>query len=235
MSFLEVEAIHKRQGEQIVLADISFSQQPAERIAIMGESGGGKSTLLKIIGGLTQADSGSVRFEDKPVSGPLEKLMPGQPGIAYLSQHFELWNNYRVEELLFYNPQIPEQQVLQLAKLCRIDHLLQRKNGQFSGGERQRIALARLLVTAPRLMLLDEPYSNLDLINRNLLKTVINDAGKQLGITFILASHDPQDALPWADRLIIMRNGRFIREDKPEDIIARPQDPYVEELLGLRY
>src|SRR6478752_3027013 len=93
-------------------------------------------------------------------------------------------------------------------EVCRISHLLKRKTDQLSGGEKQRIALARVLISYPKLLILDEPFSNLDLIHKNVLKSIIDDIGTQLQITCILASHDPLDTLSWADEMLVLRNGK---------------------------
>lgn len=214
------------------MQDISFSQQPFQKLAIVGESGSGKSTLLKIIGGLVQPDSGDVLFNNQHVDGPNEKLIPGHPQIAYLSQHFELRNNYRVEEILEYANMLPPAAAQELYTICRIDHLLKRKTDQVSGGEKQRIAMARLLTGAPKLFLLDEPFSNLDVLHRNILKTVIRDMGNKLGITCILVSHDPVDTLSWADELIVLKNGQIIQQGTPEQVYNQPVNEYAAGLFG---
>ncbi|GEP98796.1 ABC transporter ATP-binding protein [Chitinophaga cymbidii] len=231
MSLLQVSDIRRQEGN-FQLQGISFTQEKFEKIAIAGASGSGKSTLLRIIGGLIQQDEGQVLFEGEKIKGPNDKLIPGHPGIAYLSQHFELRNNYRMEELLGYANRLPDEEAATLYEICRISHLLKRKNDQLSGGEKQRIALARLLVTSPRLLLLDEPFSNLDLIHRGILKQVIEDLGEKLKITCLLVSHDPTDMLPWADRLFIIHNGRFIQEGRPEQVYLQPVNEYAAGLFG---
>lgn len=129
-----------------MLQNVGFRQRRFEKLAVAGETGSGKSTLLKIVAGLTQPGEGEVLFEGQKVRGPEEKLLPGHPGIAYLSQHFELRNSYRVEEELEYASKMPAEQSRHVYEVCRVAHLLKRWTNQLSGGERQRIALARLLV-----------------------------------------------------------------------------------------
>lgn len=179
-----------------------------------------------------QADSGEVYFEDRRVLGPHEKLMPGHKGVVYLSQHFELLNNYRVEELLNFENTLQNDEANNLYEVCRISHLIQRRTDQLSGGEKQRIALAKLLITSPKLLLLDEPFSNLDPIHTNILKAVINDIGERLQITCILVSHDALDTLSWADEILVMRGGRIVQKAVPEEIYKHPADEYTAALFG---
>ena len=140
MPQLEIQNISKLLSGGLEIKNISFRQEHLQRIAIAGVSGAGKTTLLKIIAGLTQADGGSILFDGKKVIGPLEKLMPGHPQIAYLSQHYELLNNYRVEELIWFETKLTRDEAAAIFDLCRIGHLLQRRTDQLSGGEKQRIA-----------------------------------------------------------------------------------------------
>ena len=142
--------------------DISFSQKAFQKIAIAGETGSGKSSMLKMIAGLLQPDQGMIYFNDKHVLGPDFKLIPGHPDIAYLSQHFELRNSYRVEELLSYANKLSEEMANAIFEVCMISHLVKRRTDQLSGGERQRIAIARALIRTPKLLLLDEATSALD-------------------------------------------------------------------------
>ncbi|HZE83155.1 MAG TPA: ABC transporter ATP-binding protein [Puia sp.] len=232
MDLLIVANILKQERQQEILQGVSFTQRKFQKIAVAGESGAGKSSLLKIIAGLVQPDGGEVLFEGERVRGPFERLLPGQPGVAYLSQHFELHNNYRMEELLSYKNRLSDAEADELYDLCRIGHLLQRKNDQVSGGERQRIALAKLLTARPRLLLLDEPYSNLDLAHTNTLKSVIRDLGERWGITCLLVSHDPPDILSWADEILIMKDGSIVQHGAPEQIYRQPVSEYAAGLFG---
>jgi ABC-type sugar transport system ATPase subunit len=232
MELLRVSEVSKRERKEWILDGISFAQEAFRKIAIAGESGSGKTTLLKIIAGLAQGDGGTVLFGGERVKGLHEKLMPGHPGIAYLSQHFELHNNYRVEDLLSYQNNLSEEESQSLYEVCRIAHLLKRKTDQLSGGERQRIALAKLLARHPRLLLLDEPFSNLDPGHTEILRSVIRDVGERLRITCLLVSHDPADLLPWADEILVMRAGKIVQRGSPETIYRRPADEYTAGLFG---
>ncbi|SEL78051.1 iron(III) transport system ATP-binding protein [Chitinophaga rupis] len=232
MSFLTVLNLRKQQQGALVVNDVSFTLQPFHKIAIAGETGSGKSTLLKMIAGLVPVDEGTVLFEGQRVKGPHEVLLPGHPRIAYLSQHFELRNNYSVAEVLERVNLLEPEAAKEIYDICRITHLLQRRTDQLSGGEKQRIALARLLGTAPQLLLLDEPYSNLDMIHKNLLKTVIRDIGEEMNITCMLISHDPQDILSWADEVMLMKDGVIVQQGAPQQVYYQPLNTYAAGLLG---
>lgn len=232
MVLLNLSGISKQERGDSILKDISFQQEALKKMAIVGETGSGKSTLLKIIAGFIQPDSGEVFFEDKKVKGPLDVLIPGHPGIAYLSQHFELRNNYWVEEVLLYTNKQTDAAAQKLFQICRIDHLLKRRTNQLSGGEKQRIALAKLLLTSPKLLLLDEPFSNLDMIHSNIIRSVIHDISTQLQISCILVSHDPLDILSWADEVLIMKDGQIVQSGSPDEVYHHPQNIYVAGLLG---
>jgi ABC-type sulfate/molybdate transport systems ATPase subunit len=228
---LDVQAVQKHL-DSIQLQSISFQLAAGSKLAIIGESGSGKSSLLKIIGGLTAADGGQVLFQGKRVKGPEEVLLPGHPGIAYLSQHFELRNNYRMEELLEYGNKLNPAMMQDLIELCQIGHLLKRKNDTLSGGERQRIALAKLLLTKPSLLLLDEPFSNLDMQHRKAIRNIVNGISHQLQITCIMVSHDPLDVLPWADTVMVLEAGKLIQSGSPQHVYQYPLNAYAAGLLG---
>ena len=232
MALLRVNSVCKQIAQQTIVNNISFEQAPLQKIAIVGETGSGKSTLLKMIAGWVQLDDGDLFLEGKRIKGPDEKLIPGQKEIAYLSQYFELRNAYRVEELLSYANTLTDVEAANLFEVCKIDHLLKRKTDQLSGGERQRIAIARLLISAPKLLLLDEPFSNLDLIHKNILKTVIREIGERLQITCLMVSHDPHDILAWADQIIILKSGVIIQQGTPQEVYYHPVDAYAAGLLG---
>jgi len=240
MSLLIVSDISKKGANGFVLQGIGFTQQPLQKIAIAGETGSGKSTLLKIIAGLASPDEGSVWFENERVKKvPDEKLIPGHKGIAYLSQQFELPNNLTVEQVLIYNNTLPDSEAatdaatIALYDMCRIGHLVHRRTDQLSGGEKQRVALARLLVSSPRLLLLDEPFSNLDLIHKTILKSVIKSIGERLQLTYILVSHDPLDTLSWADEILVMKDGKIMQQATPQNIYRQPANEYVAGLFGM--
>lgn len=229
---LTVSNVHKKRENDFILKNISFRQYPFQKIAVAGETGSGKTTLLKIIAGLAQPEEGEVNFEEKRVMGLNEKLVAGHPHIAYLSQYFELQKFLRVEQILTYSNVLTERQANSIFEVCQIDHLLSRKTDELSGGEKQRIALAQLLIGSPRLLLLDEPYSHLDIIHKNILKSVIDSIANRLKITCIIVSHDPQDTLSWADEILVLRKGRIVQQGTPDVIYHQPANSYVAGLFG---
>jgi ABC-type Fe3+/spermidine/putrescine transport system ATPase subunit len=219
------------QGTTIV-APISFTQRRGQKLALAGASGAGKSTLLQLVAGLAQPATGEVRIAGERVRRPHEALIPGHPGVAYLSQKSDLPHSLRVEQVLRYASRRPAAEAHALYELCRIDQLLPRRTDQISGGEQQRVALARLLLGAPRLLLLDEPFSNLDRANKRTMQAIIEEVGTRLGITCLLVSHDATDVLPWADEILVLRRGQLVQRGTPQQLYYQPVDEYVAALFG---
>lgn len=229
---LEVQHLNKQHAEERTVIDVSFSLQQGSKLAIAGATGSGKTSLLKMIAGLMQPSEGTILLNGKRVEGPQEKLLAGHPQIGYLSQHFELRNHYRISELLDMNRKVPVAEAEQIFRLCHIDHLMNRTQVQLSGGERQRVALARLLVGTSTLLLLDEPFSNLDAAHSLLMKKIVSDLSQHLNLTTILVSHDARDSLGWADEIAVLENGRLIQKDRPEKIYYQPCNEYTAGLFG---
>lgn len=229
---LVVNKINRKEGDIPVVNDISFIQERGHKLAISGETGSGKTSLLKMIAGLVQPSSGSILFEGEKVTGPNEQLIPGHPHIAYMSQYFELRNNYWVYEILEMANKLKEGDAEEIYAVCQVEHLLKRRTNQLSGGEKQRIALARLLTTRPQLLLLDEPFSNSDMLHKSVIKQVIHDIGEQLNISCIMVSHDPLDVLSWADTILVIRDGVKVQQGTPNEIYYRPVNEYCAGLFG---
>ncbi|WP_426059225.1 ABC transporter ATP-binding protein [Hymenobacter sp. B1770] len=232
MDLLTVSGISLTERETVVLQNVSFTQQAGQKLALAGESGTGKSTLLQVIAGLIQPSAGEVHANGSRVRGPAEILVPGHPGVAYLTQNSALPHSLRVEQVLRYANKRPVAEAQALYELCHISHLSERRTDQLSGGEQQRVALARLLLGSPRLLLLDEPFSNLDRVHKRILQGIIEELGHRLGITCLLVSHDPADTLSWADEILVMRQGLIVQQGPPARVYQQPVDEYTAALFG---
>ncbi|MDQ2752915.1 MAG: ATP-binding cassette domain-containing protein, partial [Bacteroidota bacterium] len=232
MALLEVQHISKQLPGGLSISDISFEQEALQKIAVTGESGAGKTTLLKMISGHEQPDGGTILFNGKRMIGPEEKLLPGQKEIGYLSQEHDLLHNYNVEDLLWFGNKLSSGEAATLFEICQVVHLAKHRTDQLSGGEKQRIALCMLLIKSPKLLVLDEPFSNLDPIHTDTLKAVLEDITQRLQVTVMLTSHDPDDTLSWADEIIVMREGQIIQQGSPEIIYSQPLNEYVAGLFG---
>lgn len=229
---LKVNQLNKTTEFGKVLSKVNLEIKQNENIVIAGETGSGKSTLLRIMAGLEQPDSGTVILNDETVKGPADNLVPGHPEIAYLSQHFELPKFLRVAQVLEYASNVTDAYRKRITSVCKIKHLLTRKTDQLSGGEKQRIAIARLLMTHPQLLLLDEPYSHLDTGLKAILKEVVKQISTKLGVTCILVSHHAEDTLPWAHRILVMKKGVIVQQGKPQELYHQPKNEYVARLFG---
>jgi len=229
---LAVNNLSKRVSDVFSLREITFTQEKGERLAIAGSSGSGKSTLLQLIAGLQSSNQGTIELLGQRVKGPHEQLIPGHPGLAYLPQQSDLPHYYYVHELFSYANQWDTELGKELFSWCRIDHLMDRQHTQLSGGEQQRIALALLLIASPQWLLLDEPFSHLDTINKSILQQVLLEVTERLSITCLLCSHHPEDIFTWADRLLIIREGAIVADGKPEFLYRNPSDTYIAGLLG---
>lgn len=232
MAFLEVKDLVKINNGISAVEHLSFNQERLQKLAISGETGSGKTSVLKMIGGLLQPEGGQILFEGKRVMGPHEQLIAGHPSIAYLSQYFELRNNYFVHELLDMANRMTQPEADLIYEVCQVEYLLGRKTDQLSGGEKQRVSLARLLTRAPRLLLLDEPYSNSDLLHKAVMQEVVRNVSEQLKITCLMVSHDAADVLAWADEIIVLKNGSFYQQGSAAEVYYRPKDEYVAGLFG---
>lgn len=229
---LSAHQIGKSYQDQPVLFPFDLQVATGERLAIIGETGSGKTTLLRALAGLLDLSQGSIYYRGDRVLGPAEKLIPGHPAIAYLSQSVNLRNQYRVRDLLELNSIQDLQDDEALAKLCRIDTLLDRMTDQLSGGEKQRIGLAITLAKRPLILMLDEPFSNLDIGHRNTLRSILDELHQQLQLTVLMVSHNPSEILGWADRIMVMRSGHCIQIGTPAEVYFYPVDEYVAQLLG---
>ncbi|MFD2939636.1 ABC transporter ATP-binding protein [Flavobacterium notoginsengisoli] len=234
---LDIQNISFTYTESPVIKNISFSIEKGQNIAIIGESGCGKSTLLKLIYGLYDLDEGQIFYGDKPVLGPKFNLIPGMPYMKYLAQDFDLSPYETVAENVgkflsngFAN--MKKLRVQELLEMVEMDQFANVKTKFLSGGQQQRVALVRVLALEPEVILLDEPFSQIDAFRKNALRRNLFRYLKQKGITCIIATHDSTDALSFADQAIVMRNGEMLVKDDPSKIYEDPKVKYVASLFG---
>jgi len=239
MSFLKVSNLSKKYTNQpeSAVSNISFECNEGEFIAIVGENGSGKSSLFKLINGLIEADEGSIFLEGKKVKGPSENLVPGHPDIKLLFQEFNLFPKHTVKEniiyqLRYFTKAAQDERLNELIKVCKLEGLENKLPSELSGGQQQRVALARAMSDRPKLLLMDEPFSNLDVMLKDLIKIQVLDHLRREGQTLIFITHDLQDALSLADRIMIMRAGQIVQLDVPEKIYEKPVDEYSAYLFG---
>jgi ABC-type sugar transport system ATPase subunit len=217
--------------------DISFSIPEGKIISIVGESGSGKSTLLKLIYGLVAPDSGDVYFKDKRIRGPHEKLLPGHDQMKMVTQDFNLNTYAKVYEniasmLPNTDLKAKREETAEMMEFLRIDHLANKRVADLSGGEQQRVAIARAIITEPEVLLMDEPFSQVDALLKNELRADIERLSKYLGITVILVSHDPADGLSLANEMVILRQGELKEIGSPKDLYNNPKHLYTSQLLA---
>ena len=217
--------------------DINLTINKGDFVAIVGESGSGKSTLLKLIYGTLAPNSGELSFNGEHIPGPHEKLIPGHDSMKMLSQDFNL-NLYakvyeNIESMLSNeNVQEKKQKSLDMMGLLGISALADKRIVELSGGEQQRVALARAIITEPEVLLLDEPFSQLDAVLKTQFRADLKRLANELGITIIMVSHDPVDGLTLADKMFILKDGKLIESGEPAQIYDNPSNIYTARLLG---
>ena len=234
---LELKDISFTYIDQAVINELSFVAQQGQNIAVIGESGCGKSTLLKLIYGLYDLDSGSISYNGNPILGPKYNLIPGEDYIKYLAQDFDLMPYITVEE----NVGKYLSNVYRDKKKARIQELLEMvemtdyakiKAKYLSGGQQQRVALARVLALEPEILLLDEPFSQIDSFRKNALRRNVFQYLKEKKISCIIATHDSTDALSFSDQTIVMQGGKIIANDSPQNLYNKPASKYIASLFG---
>lgn len=219
------------------VSNISLTINKGDFVAIVGESGSGKSTLLKLIYGLLSPNAGNVLFKGEQVLGPHEKLIPGHDRMKMVTQDFNLNLYAKVYDniaAMLSNEDVKskQQKTWEMMEFLGIDQLSDKRIVELSGGEQQRIAIARAIITEPDVLLLDEPFSQVDAVLKTQLRADLKRLSAYLGITIILVSHDPADGMSLADMLIILRGGKILQSGKPKDIYNQPLNLYTARLLG---
>src|SRR5213593_2401498 len=236
---IHVAAAVKRYGAVAALRGVSLDFPAGRLTAVLGPSGCGKTTLLRAIAGFLTLDEGRVRFGDDDVTA----LPPQQRGTAMVFQSYALWPHMTVFDNVAYGlrlKRVPKPEIakrvgaaLALVEIGDIDAVARRKPAALSGGQQQRVALARALVVEPRVLLLDEPLSNLDAKVRQRLRVEIRRLQRRIGTTMIYVTHDQEEALAIADRVVLMNAGEVVQEGAPEEIYLEPASAFAADFLGV--
>ena len=219
-----------------VINNFTFTLNEGEHLCVMGESGCGKSTLLKVIYGLLDLKKGTIFWKKNQVLGPKEHLVPGMEFFKYVAQDFDLMPYTSVSENIkkhrsrFY-PKESEKRTQELLEVIEMTAFEKTKVKNLSGGQKQRVAIARALAKEPELLLLDEPFGQIDNFKKNTLRRRLFAYLKEKNIACIVATHDKNDALSFADKLLIIRNNKILVNDAPKEIYNNPKEKYVAALF----
>lgn len=236
---LEVRSLVKRFSPHgpAVVDDLTFRVEEGEILALLGPSGCGKTTILRLIAGLTRPDSGQIHLKGDIIAGPGTHVPPERRGVGLVFQDYALFPHLTVEENISFGLQsVPSSERAEIRR--RVTHLMglsgyeKRRPHQLSGGQQQRVALARTLATSPDVILLDEPFSNLDALLRQTTRQEIRAVLKKTGMTAILVTHDQEEALSIADRVAVIWNGQIEQVGTPEQVYFQPRTLFVAQFLG---
>ena len=232
---LEVERVEVSYGATRVLKGISLAIAPGEFVALLGSSGCGKTTLLRAISGFVPVTAGAVRADGRDVT----HATPDKRDMAMVFQSYALWPHMNAAQNIGYGLRVRgwerariAARVDEMLRLVRLEGLGARKPAQLSGGQRQRVALARALAVSPRYLLLDEPLSNLDARVREDVRHEIKSIQRELGITAIHVTHDREEAMILADRIVILDKGEIAQAGSPEQVYNRPASAFVANFMG---
>lgn len=232
VKMLSIQNIAKSFGDTKVLDGISLDIEDGEIVSILGPSGSGKSTLLNLILGIVEADSGKILYNGKDLTHvPMEKR-----NFNIVFQDYALFPNLNAYQNITYGlrncPNLStEEEVQDLIHLLGLEAHLDKRIDQLSGGQKQRVALARTLVMKPDILLLDEPLSALDGVIKESIKQRIRTIAKELHLTTIIVTHDPEEALTLSNRVLIINDGKIAQYAKPEDIVEHPANEFVDEFI----
>ncbi|EIK97935.1 polyamine ABC transporter ATP-binding protein [Pseudomonas sp. M47T1] len=235
MSFVSVEQLQKHYGDTPVFSDINFTISRGEFVTLLGPSGCGKSTLLRCIAGLTPVNSGRILLDGHD----LVPLSPQKRDIGMVFQSYALFPNMTVQQNVAFGLRMQkvgkaqsQQRVDEVLRMVELQDLASRYPHQLSGGQCQRVALARSLVTRPRLLLLDEPLSALDARIRKHLREQIRAIQQELGLTTIFVTHDQEEALTMSDRIFLMNKGRIVQSGDAQSLYTAPTDAFAAGFIG---
>jgi len=231
-----VHDIVKRFGKNEVVGRTSFDIGEGEFFTLLGPSGCGKTTLLRLIAGFYAPDEGEIRFDGKRVN----EVPPHERGIGMVFQNYALWPHMTVFDNVGYGLKMRnvssaelKQRVNAVLAKVHLEGLEARYPGQISGGQQQRVALARALVLNPKILLLDEPLSNLDAKVRIQVRAEIRKLQKELGITTVYVTHDQEEALTLSDRIVVFNQARIFQLGTPKQLYERPANPFVADFIGI--
>ena len=232
---IRVEHLSKNFGSFVAVKDVSFEVRTGELVALLGPSGGGKSTILRIIAGLETEDGGSVRFDGEPVG----HLHARARKVGFVFQHYALFRHMTVTENVAFGPRAQgvarseaNSRAAELLRLVGLDGLGKRVPSQLSGGQRQRVALARALAPRPRLLLLDEPFAAIDAKVRQELRVWLRRLHDEMHVTSIFVTHDQEEAFALADRVLVINHGRLEQAGSPLEIMDEPATEFVAGFVG---
>ena len=236
---IEVQQVSKRFGDFVALKDVSFSVPPGELVALLGPSGGGKTTMLRIIAGLEVPDSGVVLLEGEDAT----ERSARDRGVGFVFQHYALFRHMTVFENVAFGlrvrakhvrppPAEISRRVHDLLNLVQLDFLADRRPSQLSGGQRQRVALARALAVEPKVLLLDEPFGALDANVRRDLRRWLRRLHDEIHLTSVFVTHDQEEAIELADRVVIINRGIVEQNGSVEDVVERPANEFVMSFFG---
>ncbi|MDO4445197.1 MAG: ABC transporter ATP-binding protein [Bacillota bacterium] len=231
---LSVQKVNKTYDGKKVLNDISFEVQKGEFLAILGLSGCGKTTLLRILIGLEKQDNGIILKDQQDISD----LSPDKRGMGIIFQNYALFPNMTVLENVSYALKLNKKTAKSAEKIAKetLDQLgmgefLKRKPAQLSGGQQQRVAIARTLALNPDILLLDEPISALDVTNREIMKKELKEIQKKFHSTMIFITHEQEEAFYLADRIMVMSEGNIEQIDTPENIYQNPANQFIKDFV----
>ena len=233
--YLSVKKVNKHFGKFQALKDVNFDVQEGEFVCILGPSGCGKTTLLRVIAGLESQSEGEINQNNKNIS----QLPPDQRDFGIVFKSYALFPNLTVKNNISFglktrkqNKDVIDIRVDELLNLVGLSDHINKYSAQLSGGEQQRVALARALAPSPGLLLLDEPLSALDAKVRQHLRLEIKNLQRKLGVTTIMVTHDQEEALTMADRIILMNKGVIEQEGSPQDIYSKPTTAFSANFIG---
>lgn len=236
---VQVSGVRKEYSGSVAIESVSFSVTDGEILALLGPSGCGKTTLLRCIAGLETVQAGEIRIGNELVSSPRDSIPPERRDVGFIFQSYALWPHLTVWQHVEYGLRVAkvakaERDVRCEDMLSLVDLLAyaRRTPGQLSGGQQQRVALARSLVVRPRVLLLDEPLSNLDAALRDRMRQEIRTVLKRVGTTAIFVTHDQREAFAISDRVVLMNNGIAVQVDVPELLYASPRNVFAATFLG---